>query len=84
MEGSMPERKVLPHRWKRKSGNTVEACDAKGGQSSRDSIPQIPVGKLAHQNRCRNRRKRGTGRLHLLGKAITLQARSANNKDSKG
>jgi hypothetical protein len=35
-------------------------------------------------NRCRNRRKRGTGRLHLLGKAITLQARSANNKDSKG
>src|ERR1700745_1837162 len=38
------------HRWKRKSGNTMEACDTKGGQSSRISISQVPVGKLAHQN----------------------------------
>jgi hypothetical protein len=61
----------------------MEACDTKGGQSGRNSIPQIPVGKLAHQNCCRNRRKRGAGRFHPLGKAITLQARSANNKDTK-
>ena len=38
------------HRWKRKSGNTMVACDAKGGQGSRISISQVPVGKLAHQN----------------------------------
>src|SRR6516225_5572169 len=29
---------------------SMEACYAKGGQGSRNSIPQIPVGKLAHQN----------------------------------
>src|SRR6516165_5729920 len=28
----------------------MEACDVKGGQGSCKSIPQIPVGKLAHQN----------------------------------
>jgi hypothetical protein len=37
-----------------------------------NSIPQIPVGKFAHQNCSRNRRKRGAGGLHPLGKAISL------------
>src|SRR5260370_21482664 len=32
----------------------MEACYAKGGQGSRNSIPQIPVGQLAYQNCSRN------------------------------
>jgi hypothetical protein len=37
-----------------KSRNSMEACYAKGGEGSRNSIPQIPVGKLAYQNCSRN------------------------------
>ena len=77
------ERRIVESIAGNENGNTMEACDAKGGQSSRNSIPQIPVGKLAHQNCSRNRRKHGTGGLHLFGKAIILLARSANIKTPK-
>ena len=32
----------------------MEACYPEGGEGSCNSIPQIPVGKLAYQNRSRN------------------------------
>ena len=44
---------------------SMEACYAKGGQGSRNSIPQIPVGKLAHQNCSRDQLSpRGGRELH--------------------
>jgi hypothetical protein len=52
----------------------VEACYVKGGQGSRNSISQIPVGELAYQNCSRDRWNRGGRELHLLGEAISLHA----------
>ena len=44
------ERRIVESIAGNENGNTMEACDAKGGQGSRISISQVPVGKLAHQN----------------------------------